>query len=205
MGVSKRTFLIVFAAAIVGVSILLLVGCAPGQATRDADDEDAVATVGLSPWTSESDCAVCHTTEVESGLDSVDLYGFHQVSNSSMPCNACHNQNDALATVHEGKTVENKVSTRLKETEVDSALCLSCHVEDELSGLTAGVTVLTDFNGTTVNPHQLASSDSHDKITCSDCHKMHQPIADIPENAQTSCIRCHHAGVYDKCSTCHDE
>jgi hypothetical protein len=176
------------------------VGVADGEGTG----ADQASTVALPEWSMSSDCTSCHATEVTSGESADDLYGFHQVNNGTMACSDCHDQETELKTVHKDKTAESNAATRLKKTEIPSSQCTSsCHDASVLPVLSASSTVLTDSNGTTVNPHELPVSDSHTNIiTCSDCHKMHKPISEIPENAQATCASCHHAGVYE-CGTCH--
>lgn len=61
----------------------------------------------------------------------------------------------------------------LKTTTVDVATCESCHSQDEVEAVTAGVTVLTDMNGTIVNPHALPESADHAEVSCVSCHQMH--------------------------------
>jgi Zn finger protein HypA/HybF involved in hydrogenase expression len=81
-------------------------------------------------------------------------------------------------------------------------MCFSSHEEVDLPVLTSAVTVLTDSEGTTVNPHELPTNEKHADITCSSCHKMHNSISDIPKKAKATCATCHHKDVYE-CGTCH--
>lgn len=67
---------------------------------------------------------------------------------------------------------------------------------------TADSTVLTDSNGTVVNPHDLPAVKDHDGIECATCHKIHDPEPDAPKVASKKCLTCHHDGVYE-CYTCH--
>ena len=70
---------------------------------------------------------------------------------------------------------------------------------EEHVALTAGVTELTDSNGTMVNPHEVMGlTEGHADIVCADCHAMHS----AGSTAAETCVSCHHAGVYE-CNTCH--
>ena len=61
--------------------------------------------------------------------------------------------------------------------------------------------VLTDMNGTIVNPHALPESADHAEVSCVSCHQMHA-AGSIEKKAQRACASCHHADVYE-CYTCH--
>ena len=63
-------------------------------------------------------------------------------------------------------------------------------------------TALTDDQGTTVNPHDLPQSASHDTLTCGSCHTMHDEKP-LEETAAAACTQCHHQNVYE-CYTCHE-
>lgn len=188
-----------FAAGVLLVT--MLAGCSPrASADQSAEegpsDQNAAITV---EWSADSDCAVCHVSEQESYENTACMASFH----AGQACGSCHVDSLGLSKVHEGKTATDKMPKRLKKTDVADELCLSCHFEtrDELAAATAGVAV-TDSEGTSVNPHDLPSSDDHDSIHCADCHSMHDtdPIAD---KAQSQCFSCHHAEVF-ACGTCHD-
>jgi hypothetical protein len=140
--------------------------------------------------------------EAESGEDSLYLYGLHQTENAEMACAGCHDQSVGLEVVHEDKTTESRAPIRLRKTGVEAAQCLECHDTSNLSVLTAMSTVLTDKNGTIVNPHAFTPSESHNSVLCADCHKMHKPVTAVLENAQAACKSCHHENVYE-CGTCH--
>ena len=94
-----------------------------------------------------------------------------------------------------------QVPKKLKKTDVSKEACLSCHDQAEVAAATADLTVLTDDNGLTVNPHELPGNSEHDKLVCAKCHTMHEE-ATPDENAADACASCHHAGVYE-CHTCH--
>ena len=94
---------------------------------------------------------------------------------------------------------------RLKTTDVAESTCQAeaCHGSYEtLAEQTSSSTLLTDSNGTVVNPHDLPENADHETVTCGSCHDMHASD-DIAETAQKACISCHHMGIYE-CNTCHD-
>ena len=94
-----------------------------------------------------------------------------------------------------------KEATRLKKSEVDASICLTCHQPEKLVEATADYTGLTDTKGTTVNPHELPKVGNHETIQCFNCHQVHSEKA-ITETAIAACNSCHHAGVFE-CNTCH--
>lgn len=125
------------------------------------------------------------------------------IDHASSTCIDCHNDEEGLAKVHDDvDTVEEASITRLKKTAVDEQYCLSCHGSwEDLAELTGDSTVLTDANGTVVNPHSFSDVPEHADITCDSCHYMHKEKSAI-ETATALCGSCHHAGVYE-CYTCH--
>jgi hypothetical protein len=186
------------------ILLAVLFACAPRQASEEpsagsATDVDEPVALELPTWSIDSDCASCHTDEVESGGDSDSAYSQH----TSEDCVSCHSdEGGLLATSHEDYATANQ-PTRLKKTEVADASCTSCHDSEEIKAATAGVTVLTDTKGTVVNPHDRPQTAEHEaSVTCSDCHKMHKPEPP-EETAPKACLSCHHMNVYE-CGTCHD-
>lgn len=120
----------------------------------------------------------------------------------ALGCPACHSDAETLTKAHEGVTAESTLPKRLKKAKIDEGLCLSCHGNHEsLAQATAGSTVLTDTEGTVVNPHDLPDVADHAKITCLSCHKIHGD-APVQKTAAVTCVACHHEGVY-ACGTCH--
>lgn len=71
-----------------------------------------------------------------------------------------------------------------------------------LIAATADSTVLTDENGTTVNPHDLPAVEDHASVNCIDCHKGHTDDA-LEVSAMKACVLCHHENVFE-CYTCHE-
>jgi cytochrome c553 len=170
----------------------------PGVAYNDTNDEASSEEASLPAWTTASDCESCHTAEVESGESSAYVYSLH-IAN---PCTTCHTDTGGqLAAAHDAYATA-KQPTKLKQTSIEISVCESCHSVGDLKGLTASTTVLTDANGTVVNPHELPSHKDHTGIDCSSCHKMHK--SDPADDTATAvCSSCHHQDVYE-CGTCHE-
>jgi hypothetical protein len=181
-------------------TVASLVACAPqqpGTSENPESRESAGSQVEIS-WSPKADCAICHATESDS-LSSSGTAALH----ASSGCADCHADYEGLAKAHEGVTADDKMPTKLKKTSVEESVCLTCHgTYESLAEKTADVTILTDQNGTTVNPHEVAAAGTgHDSMTCASCHSMH---ADEPasETSDALCLGCHHADVYE-CGTCH--
>lgn len=145
-------------------------------------------------WTPESDCASCHE-QANSFTEEACTASMHE----GISCLACHTDTDALVQVHESASMS--AVPRLASEKVDGQSCISCHDPDTLAAATEDCEVLTDLEGTVVNPHMLPDVEDHSQITCLSCHKMHEPN-DIDKTAIRSCSKCHHADVYE-CYTCH--
>ena len=81
--------------------------------------------------------------------------------------------------------------------------CTTCHNPDDVKAATEGSTVLTDINGTVVNPHERPDGEAHDEnpATCTDCHNNHSK--DLSKDAMKYCAQCHHRGIF-QCGTCHE-
>jgi hypothetical protein len=121
-----------------------------------------------------------------------------------MECAQCHSDEAALTAAHKNKTSSSKQPTRLKKTAVSEDVCLSCHDTASLAAATIGSAILTDGDGTTVNPHGLPATENHvENITCSSCHKMHGETTGVADEAVKACKSCHHTGIYT-CGTCHE-
>ncbi|MDR1183576.1 MAG: cytochrome c3 family protein [Coriobacteriales bacterium] len=180
--------------------LFALAACAPRLASEVASDDtdNSVQAAALAAWTEDSDCAGCHTTEMQSGEDGACTYSLH----TATVCITCHTDtDDKLAETHEDYATA-KQPTRLKKTEVDVLVCESCHDTGELKEITASSTVLTDANNTVLNPHDLPTTENHlSSIDCASCHKMHKPDP-VAETASKVCLSCHHLNVYE-CGTCH--
>ncbi len=196
--VDKRPWLAGLAIAALILSVV--VGCSGVSQSQDGSvSSSSNDTTVQTTWSPDVDCTTCHATEASSMSDSACLVSKHVAQ--GVTCTTCHDDSDALATAHEDMATA-KTPTRLKKTTVDESICLDCHDKTELAAATADVTVCTDSQGTTVNPHDLPVNDDHAAITCIDCHEMHS--TDTADTlAPEKCISCHHAKVY-QCHTCHD-
>lgn len=80
--------------------------------------------------------------------------------------------------------------------------CASCHDLDDIREATKDSAVLTDVNGTVVNPHDLPEVAEHAEVVCAGCHKTHEVTESTAKSAARACASCHHADVYE-CYTCH--
>lgn len=196
----KVKALIVLCAAGLLVLSVLLVGCSPKAS------EDASASVGQLPiaeftWTNDTDCSTCHAAESASLSDSSTSASVH--GGEVEGCVTCHTDEAGLASAHEGSTPEAvKKATKLRKTSIDEQTCLACHESNAaLAAKTADSTVLTDSQGTVVNPHALPETKDHADTNCASCHVMHR---DEPasESAPAYCQACHHSNAYE-CNTCH--
>lgn len=167
---------------------------APAAGTQEAEPE----VVLEGAWTPEADCASCHADEVASFGDEA-AYAF---DHATMTCIDCHTDTEALAQVHEGATSTGAKLAMLSTTAVPDELCLACHDQQTIADATADNTMLTDLNGTVVNPHELPEVADHDGITCVSCHSIHGETTDMERTVDRVCASCHHAEVYE-CYTCH--
>lgn len=191
-------------ASIVILVSVCLAGCAPQASTESSESSGEAATTiatGDFAFSAEADCAVCHTVEGDSFSDSACAASNH----AALTCTTCHSDVDGLASAHDGVAYGDKGAKRLKTTDVAESTCQAeaCHGSYEtLAEQTSSSTLLTDSNGTVVNPHDLPENADHETVTCGSCHDMHASD-DIAETAQKACISCHHMGIYE-CNTCHD-
>jgi len=194
---SKHRLLIVLSVLAV-VSALAACGNAGTPSDATASEETTAVPAAALTWSADSDCSVCHGAEAESAGNPLCLASAH----ATLGCTDCHGDTAGLQNAHAGLTYADVQGTsKLSTTSVARDACLACHEGDYLPETTAGVTALTDMNGTTINPHALPVSDSHADIMCGDCHAMHTETP-VTETAPAVCISCHHAKVYE-CGTCH--
>jgi hypothetical protein len=204
----KHIRLIMWLVAICVVVVpLVIVGCAPRQASEggsgsDAPDDGAEEAIVVA-WTMDSDCTTCHTAE-SSAQDPTAPALYHE-EEEGVECVTCHTAGESeLAQVHEGTTATDTMPVRLKKTEVNDEACLSCHVTSDLITLTQASTVLTDDNGLVVNPHDRPENSSHVSVNCTNCHQQHEPKAEIAKNSMATCTTCHHEKVFACGPPCHD-
>ena len=187
IGSAKRWIVAVAAVATV---CFALAGCAP----KAAGDE--------STWSMDVDCGMCHADQ-QASMEDEALSACTHVQQAQATCTTCHVDEATLSGVHEGATADSTKPKKLKKSDVTPVTCQAagCHDEspEEHVALTAGVTELTDSNGTMVNPHEVMGlTEGHADIVCADCHAMHS----AGSTAAETCVSCHHAGVYE-CNTCH--
>lgn len=182
-------------------AVLSLSGCAPQESSNGAGKQsnEAEAATQTVAWSADSDCSTCHEAESKSLEDSSYLCSTHD--QQGLSCMSCHADESALSDAHAKAKDLTKTATKLKKTDVDASVCESCHSLSDLQAATADLTLLTDENGKTVNPHDLPANEEHAVIDCASCHSMH-----TTETADTlapdKCLSCHHQNVYE-CHTCH--
>ncbi len=163
-----------------------------------AKSTDASST---SDSVSSTDASNEATATDEDGCLALLKVSAHQ----SFECVTCHDDQDAMDSVHEDVAEGDRIPKRLKKTEVDSEVCLTCHESYEvLAEDTEDCTALTDSKGTVVNPHEVVElNDRHgESLTCFSCHEAHSDDA-VADSAARSCESCHHTNVYE-CYTCHE-
>lgn len=164
-----------------------------GEASDDASATSGGKVPGNATATSGDEAG---KTAVE---DATPLASAH----AALDCAACHNDEEALAGVHDGVTADDRMPKRLRKAKIDpEQLCQPCHgTLEELAQKTAESTALVDSAGTVVNPHDLPDVEDHAKLDCLDCHSMHKDQSSA-DTAMNACNGCHHAGVFE-CGTCH--
>lgn len=199
----KATLTTILVATVCMIGVSSLAACAPQQGGATIDKTDSQVTAASFSWSYDSDCSMCHSKETKSLEDSSCLAGTHNAQGAT--CKTCHSDESGLSAAHKEATPEDaeKRATKLRDTKIDEQACFSCHGSyEELAAKTADLTVLTDSEGTTINPHAMPENEEHADTDCSSCHVMH---SDEPatESAPDYCESCHHAGVY-QCHTCHD-
>lgn len=187
------------------VFALSLAACAPQQAATvpeagaEAAEEEPAAV--QMDWSLDSDCSMCHDGETASMADATCPASTHEAQGAT--CATCHNDEAALTEAHASAEAGAATPSHLSSSDVSQEACLTCHNMDDLAAATADLDVLTDTQGTTVNPHALPDNAEHAaEATCSSCHKMHESDGDPQRDARRLCNDCHHEGVYE-CYTCH--
>lgn len=176
---------------VAGALVAMALGPAAFGATASAEKTTATT------WSLASDCTVCHVHEEVSCDDEKALASKHAV----LTCTDCHTDEKGLTKAHKKAKEGTAQAKRLKKSEVPPETCLTCHTQEDLVKATAKVEVLTDTEGTTVNPHDLPAVVEHEGVSCASCHYMHRD-KDALEAAPAVCNGCHHDGVYE-CFTCH--
>lgn len=177
-------------------------GCSPEAPSGEGKGSSDKAAVVTIDWSMQSDCSACHSDQGASQTNSACLASVHAESKTA--CTTCHGDEGALSAVHENATASEKMPRKLKKTEVGDEVCESCHGSySDLAAATPDV-VLTDVEGTAVNPHAAKglNTDHEDGFSCGSCHVEHEE-SNVLEAADITCSNCHHRGVY-KCGTCHE-
>lgn len=185
---------------VLACAVLAIAGCGGSGSSSGGTTQPPTA---FEEW----DCSTCHaaqattTVTANPAVDGVIAADHQKLGRAT--CLQCHTDVAALTTLHgtSGAGTPPAVGDGLTATKVDEATCLGCHGSyDQLATATASSTVLTDRNGTTVNPHlapSLTASHVAAKMTCGSCHGSHATAS-----AMDYCISCHHEGVF-QCHTCH--
>ncbi|MDR2957586.1 MAG: cytochrome c3 family protein [Coriobacteriales bacterium] len=208
MKTKHKRYLVIAAMVLMMTVILAMIGCAPRVAEPKqpgTGDPGNGPTVDLGVWTIDKDCTSCHATAVASITNTGTATAIHYAE-PGVSCVTCHIDTGGALTTGHANYASAAEPTRLKKSNVSNSTCLTsgCHVKTELIAATASVTILTDSDGTTVNPHDVSDSDSHNEgVTCAACHKVHSPTSQVESNANTLCVSCHHEHVFE-CNTCHD-
>lgn len=207
----RKTTLLTLVAC--GMFALALVGCqphSPQSAPPSSPDAKSATSAeeAAFQWTADANCGQCHADSEQSYTDSACTASLH----STVPCTTCHSDEEGLGKAHEKVTLsDTDGADKLKKTAVNTEACLSCHALDEGHiAATADSTALTDKLGNTINPHDLpvfedTGRGTHEKVTCSSCHKMHSTEG-AAEEAPGACKSCHHQGTYVSCYSagCHE-
>jgi hypothetical protein len=186
------------------LALIAASGCAPRAAT-EAELAIKEPPAFQIKWTPDSECGVCHNTQDLSRSDAEALVGNHipPVVGEELACISCHTDEAKLTDIHKDATANPNTKAWMKFTQVPTESCTTagCHDNDEAERIaaTAELTMFTDLNGRTVNPHDMPKTEGHLKdVTCSDCHKGH-----TKSTPEAMCKGCHHDNVYE-CYTCHD-
>lgn len=169
----------------------------PKEADAPAGDPYALAFT----WDTSADCSVCHQKEQDSYAGTTAITLVHNAQ--GLTCLTCHADSSALSAAHEKATSASKPPTRLRTTKVEQTTCLDCHGSlESLAQASAECTVLTDTEGTVVNPHAVPENNDHAiVVSCVSCHAVHTGET-VEVTANGLCLRCHHENVYS-CYTCH--
>ncbi|WP_148206714.1 cytochrome c3 family protein [Desulfitobacterium hafniense] len=187
----------------------LLIACLTLGCSSDQGGEKAVSAgapgmvegsdateVDMSEWSVDKDCSVCHSAEHAS----ISNINYTASAHADMGCLACHKDTDGLATVHEAAKSSNPGTIKKLKNPITNEVCLSCHGSyAALAEQTKNSIVLTDEDGTVVNPHAIPVNKKHDpNPKCTDCHKIH-----TGSDPQAYCYTCHHTKTFE-CYTCHE-
>lgn len=156
---TRRAPMLACAGLLAAALLLAAAATTPGMADASSADADL------------ADCTSCHTAEAASFDEGAEsLAALH--GTLAGECTDCHDTSDrGFAIVHR-KTEGKDLPTQLRRTKASAEVCSTCHDQADLAEATADVK-LVDEKGTEVNPHDLPSNESHDALTCFDCHGFH--------------------------------
>jgi hypothetical protein len=110
------------------------------------------------------------------------------------------NESETMEVVH---AMADATATWVRPREVESALCLDCHVPNEHSTWQQLVERTADYvyEGETLNPHDphgTLEETGEAEFECRSCHEIHGE-----SRGMNYCYSCHHSMTFDVCSTCH--
>lgn len=190
-------------------TLAFTIGCSPSESPSEPSsgvteqDSNGANTQPVN-WTMATDCTTCHTVEAESLTDT--KFPQAHLHQGEADCVDCHTDEAVLAPLHADLTFADAANVASKATvvSVPEQTCIDCHgTLEEMAILTVDNTVLTDDQGTTVNPHERPAGQTHEAnpATCTDCHKIHSSTTD--RDAMKYCASCHHRGIFT-CGTCHE-
>jgi len=201
MRAKTKRLLIVAVFALLMVTLLAIVGCAPKVNTPVQGGGDTAGTTDIE-WSMDVDCAICHTKEASSMTDTATASAAHE----NIACTTCHKDTDGkLTTVHSDISGK-EPPTRAGVTRAYISQSCRCHRQDALVQATADSTVIEQFAGVQVNPHALPEAEAHQAIVCSSCHKLHDPLSGFDADIEKLCVGCHHDRIFDQpCSNCHED
>lgn len=182
----------------------VIAGCAPqAQSSQEAPADTAKTEQDMTvpaKFTMDNNCSACHTDATEAMTEA----GFTGALHTDLSCITCHNNEEEMTSVHAenfNAKNANRVVTLVKSS-VNEETCYACHdAMDELAHKTSASTLLTDEQGTVVNPHDLPENHFGVSVSCGSCHKMHNN-KDAETASKNTCLNCHHDNVYE-CGTCH--
>ena len=182
-------------------SLLVIAACNPSKPSGNNNGDSQGSTEFT--WTVTTDCSICHAKEQASFANTALASSNH----GEVTCVECHDNTTKVKAAHAKVTLsDTQGATRLKSTEVGSAICLTCHSYEELAVLSVENSTLTDNHGTKVNTHELNTlynlQKQHNDVVCSSCHTLHA-TGNAKQSAEYTCISCHHDKVFE-CYTCHD-
>lgn len=188
-------------ALIAVLSMTLCIACSPKGDSEGTSDADAKTQVSGAPWSTSTDCSVCHSAQSSSFEDPALSASFHAAST----CFDCHADEAALTKVHENADAPPTKPSRNSYTMASQDTCITnaCHISyEELAALTADSKALVDIEGVVINPHAVPASSGHliDSKECYNCHTIHTKK---PPDGQY-CRDCHHTNYFSSCSQCHD-